>query len=239
MTARGAVSALVLASRGGARLARALASVAWADERLVWDPARRLAPGDVPAGARVEHGEPAPSGDWVLLLVEDEVVPPALAAAVGAAVGPPDAGTAFGIRRELHALGATLHLRGAPVRLARRDAARPTLGPGLLPRLAGPAGARRTLAPALEVHAAASLAEIVQDLDADGAALAALLDRARRRPRLGHLVGPPLAAAVPVLTGRAAGRVGWVRWMLAVLVGYRTLLAWAKLWERRWLGTPA
>jgi len=39
----GSGAAMVVASRGGGRLGRALASVAWASERLVLDPARRLA----------------------------------------------------------------------------------------------------------------------------------------------------------------------------------------------------
>src|SRR5207249_2756964 len=52
------VAAVVLASRGGARLASALDGVAWAGERIVLDPAGRLGAERLPDGVRWA-GEPA------------------------------------------------------------------------------------------------------------------------------------------------------------------------------------
>src|SRR5439155_900343 len=51
-----AVAAVVLASGGGARLASALASVAWAGERIVLDPAARLTREPLPRGVRLHAG---------------------------------------------------------------------------------------------------------------------------------------------------------------------------------------
>src|SRR5262249_39217717 len=64
-----AVTALILAGRGGARLERTLASVAWAGRRTVWDPDGRLARATLPANVTCvrEAGEAAADG-WLLLL---------------------------------------------------------------------------------------------------------------------------------------------------------------------------
>jgi hypothetical protein len=92
--------------------------------------------------------------------------------------------------------------------------------------------------PPLLVHGGERLADAVVDLDADAATLAALL--ADRGSRLGrrHLVVSPLIAGGRVLAARRVLAGAWGRWFLAVLAGYRTVVAYAKLWElRRAAGT--
>ena len=86
MTGAADVAAVVLGARGGARLARALASVGWAGERIVIDPAGRLGAATLPPGVRRLESPldlaGATEARWLLLLREDEVAPPGLAAAV-------------------------------------------------------------------------------------------------------------------------------------------------------------
>src|SRR3989442_904178 len=80
------VAAVVLASRGGARLASALDGVAWAGERIVLDPAGRPGAEPLPDGVRWA-GEPAEAARaaWLLLLQGHQAGRPAAGAA------PPDA----------------------------------------------------------------------------------------------------------------------------------------------------
>jgi hypothetical protein len=119
------------------------------------------------------------------------------------------------------------------VRLGRRAGARLGFGPGLAAelrvsgRIAPPLGTR------LVVRGAESLQAAIEDLDADAAALAALLARRGVAPRLRHLVLPPLVAAARAFAARGTGRAPWQRWTLGVLGGYRALVAYAKLWEIR------
>jgi hypothetical protein len=231
------VAALVLGARGGARLARALASVAWAAERIVVDPAERLAVEALPGGVRraAGAGDPAAmaSASWLLVLNEDEVVPPPLASEVSTVTARASR-PAYRVGVEVHGLGAGVRLRGAPVRLARRAGtrlhARAHVGVELRPA-AGPCG---RLATRLLSSPGDSLAEAVDDLDADSAVLAAMLRQRLVRPRLAPPVLAALAAGGRVLWGRGAPgapRRRWGRWTLAVLAGYRAVTAYAKLWE--------
>jgi len=224
------IAAVVVASRGARRLERSLASVAWAEERIVLDPAGRVGAEALPPGVRLSGEDPgASSGSpWLLLLHEGEVAPPALAAAIGAAVGTPPAKAAFRVPLEIVAFGATLQPRGAPVRLARR----PTSlrhGTGLAAELtaAPPTG---QLAVPLVARVNDSLAGAVGDLDADAAALAALLRARRVRVSLARVLLGALATAGRLGLARGAGD-RWARWSAAVLGGYRVLVTYAKLWE--------
>ena len=89
MNAGGDVGAVVLGLRGGGRLARALGSVAWAAERIVVDAAGRIDAAALPPGVRRVASPLALVGAtravWLLLLHEDEMASPDLAAAVRAA----------------------------------------------------------------------------------------------------------------------------------------------------------
>src|SRR5207249_9337640 len=173
------VAAVVLASRGGARLASALDGGAWAGGRIVLDPAGRLGAERLPDGVRWA-GEPAEAARaaWLLLVEEHEAVRPSLVAAIASAVEAP-AARAYRIAQEVIAFGTTLRLRRAPVRLALRAGARLRLRTGLTPELVQ-GGARAPELPARLVTAGVpTLAAAVEELDAQAATLAALL-HARR-----------------------------------------------------------
>jgi len=227
------VAAVVLGARGGARLARALGTVAWAGERLVIDPAGRIDAATLPPGVRRLESplELADAADarWLLLLGEDEVATPDLAAAVVDATT--SGAAAHRIARALELHGVTVRLPGAPIRLARRDAARLHVGAGASLALAAAVAQVGRGASRLVVEEAASLEEAVEALDADAAALAALLHALGVRPRFSALAAAPLAGAAPVLAARG-GPLGWGRWIAAVLAGYRAFVVQAKLWER-------
>jgi hypothetical protein len=227
------VAAVVLASRGGARLEAALGSVAWAPERIVLDPARRLDGRPLPTGVRRGHNLAEAWAPWLLLLEEHESVPPELAARIAETVAAPGRFAAFRIGIEVHAFGATFRPPGAPVRLVRSPGARVDLGRGVVTELRPAGGEVGRLSDRLVAQAADSLAAAVENLDADAATLAALLARRRVRPGLRHLVLPPLAAAFRPLAARGSWRRVRLRWILCVLEGYRALLAWAKVWELR------
>jgi hypothetical protein len=81
------VLAVVVATQGGRTLEATLASVAWAAERAVLDPAGLIPAGALPAGVRLTRdiGAVAALGEapWLLLLAEGELAMPALCAAVG------------------------------------------------------------------------------------------------------------------------------------------------------------
>lgn len=227
------VAAVVLASRGGAPLARALDGVAWAGERIVLDPAARLGAEPLPGGVR-RAGEPAEAAraPWLLLVEEHEVVRPPLVTAIAGTLQAP-AARAYRIAQEVTAFGTTLRLRHAPVRLVRRDGVRLRLRTGLTPELAAGGERAPRLPERLVTDAVPTLAAAVEELDARATVLAALLHARRVRPHLWHLVVPPLAASARALVaGGSAGGI-WGRWTLAVLEGYRAQVAYAKLWEMR------
>jgi hypothetical protein len=233
MTGAAALGALVIGARGGARLARTLASVGWAAERVVLDPAARLAAEPLPAGVVRREGvafeAAATAAPWLLLLEEGEVVSPALAEAIGAALAEP-AALAYAVPLEVRGFGATLAPWRAPIRLARRPGARLVLRAGVAPEL-GTRRAAGALGVPLVAERAATLTEAVLDVEADGAAIAGVLRARGVRARSAGLVLAFLVAAGRLVAARGAGGVRWGRWILGVLAGYRALLAHAKLWE--------
>lgn len=233
------VAVVVLAARGGVRLARALEAVAWANERIVLDAAARLADASLPPGVRRVTTPDAAlalaTAPWLLLVSEDEVVSPALATAVAATVAAPAHG-GYRIGREVSGFGAVLRAAGAPVRLARRGESGIVLGAGLVPALRVPGARVGRLAPRLRAEVAAPLAIAVEDMEADAAALAGVLRAGERAPFGRAAVVSVAAAGTRLLLGRVR-RVGpdsarWARWFLAVLAGYRAMIAYAKLWEQ-------
>src|SRR5438034_143411 len=215
------VAAVVLASRGGARLASALDGVAWAGERIVLDPAGRLGAEPLPDGVRwAEEPAEAARAAWLLLVEEHEAVRPSLVAAIASALEAPGA-RAYRIAQEVIAFGTTLRLRHAPVRLARRDGVRLRLRTGLTPELAAGGGRAPRLPERLATNAVPTLAAAVEELDAQAATLAALLHARRVRPRAWHLVVPPLAAP-PTACGWVTAHRSWC----ASAAGVGLPLAW-------------
>lgn len=229
------VTALVVVRDGGAALRATLASLAWAGRRCVLDPAAALPATSLPAG--VEPWDHAAAG-WVLLVAEGEIVTEALAMAVGDAVR--GAVSAYRVAVECRSAVGVLRLRGRPVRLARggAPAVRVSLGGeiGLVP-----ATAARVLAGAVIARLEPALPlDGVDALDVEATVLAALAATTGVRPRFWRLVGGALVGGGRVLCGSAGGRLGWGRWIAAVLAAYRGLLVEAKLWERaqREVGWP-
>jgi hypothetical protein len=224
------VAAVVVAAEPGARLARALDSVAWAAERIVLAPAGSVG-GALPPGVRCTEQPHAVAEQvhvpWLLLLREDETVSPRLAAEIAAAVaGPP---RAYRIAHELSGAQGRLRPRGAMVRLAPRAGARVVLRPGLALALASQAPRARLRAPLAQ--ALGDLGTALEQLDATSSALAHLLAASGARARAGWLVAAAATTGVRVLGGSAGGRLGWGRWILAVLAGYESVVAYTKLWE--------
>ena len=228
------VTAVVLAAMGGTRLERSLASVEWARERIVFDPAARV-DGRVPSGVRyVARAALVPelgSAEWLLLLLEGETASPRLADALGRAAADATATRAFAVPVEVRALG-THWIPRPPVRVAPRAAAalvvrdgRPELAARGLPLPLAGAG--------IVVEAPSSLERAVQALDAESAALAAWVRTAGVRIGVRHLLLPPLASAGRVLLARGHSTRPWARWVAAVFAGYRALLVPAKVWELR------
>lgn len=227
-----AVTAVVMGARAGARLARALDSVAWAAERVVLDPAGSLAETALPADVRrltapeavVETG----GAPWLLLLREDETVPAALAAEVAAVAraGPP---RAYRIGQELRGAQGRLRLRGASVRLAPRAGARLVFERGLALALSAPAPRAR-----LEEPLARELGDLdaaLEQIDAVTTALAHLLALLGASCRARRMLAAAAATGARVLGGSARVRLGWGRWILAVLAAYEPVVTYAKLWE--------
>lgn len=224
----------MLAARGGARLDRTLASVAWARERIALDPAARVDGRHLGSGVR-HVPRPAPlaelsAAEWLLLLCEGEVAPPALEAAVAAALRGAAADAAFAVPVEMHGLATSWTPRRAPVRLAPRHGARLVARDGRA-ELAPPGPRVVRLDTRLVAEAPASLEDAVWTLDAESAALAAWLHAHGPPARAWELVLPPLAAVARVLLAPGRNTRAWARWVAAVLAGYATLVVPAKRWE--------
>lgn len=229
------VCAVVLAQGDPGRLVGVLRSLAWAAERIVLDPADRVDEDDLPPGVRRCLDPGALAGmarsAWMLLVCENETPSAAFATAVAEAVA--GAPTAWAVRRELRGLGIRLALLGAPVRLAPRRGVRVALRIGLQLVLEPPAPMLvQRIGPPLVLDYVPTLDLAVRCLDAESTTFAALLERLGRPPRLRGLFLNPWVAAGRVLAGRAGRRIGFGRWVLAVLLGYRVVAAHAKLWER-------
>ena len=231
------VAAVVLAAMGGARLERSLASVAWARERVVLDPSARVDGRELPAGVRYV-ARPAPlidlgSADWLLLVLEGEVVSAPLADGLAAIRVDAAEARAFAVPVEMHAIGTRWTPRPA-VRLAPRTAATLVVRDGR-PELAAEGTALPLAEASIVVEAPPSLEAAVQALDAESAAVAALLHRGGLRVKVRQLLLPPLATVTRVLLARGGSTRPWARWVAAVFAGYRTLLVPAKVWELRQL----
>ena len=226
------VTAIVLAASGGVRLERSLASVEWAAERIVLDPAARIDARAVPAGvrhvARAADLAELGAAPWLLLLLEGEVASSRLGEALAGVSG----AEAFGVPLEVHGIDAHWTPRRAPIRLAARAAVRLVVRDGR-PELAGRGGGLGAGGARIVAEAAPSLEDAVQTLDAECGAVAAWLAAGPARVRLHQLVLPPLAAMLRAMAAPGGSARPWARWVAAVFAGYRALLVPAKVWELR------
>lgn len=228
------LAAVVLAARGGARLAEALAALAWADRRVVlgFDGALLAhagLPGDVlrvTSPARLAEVD----ADWLLLLGEEERVRAEDVARLRAAAAAAAPGDVLALRVESGALDLRVRLGRAVGRLGPRTA-HLRVQPGFDVELAG-ARPPHVLDVALVRSRGATLTDAVALVGADAALFAAIAERRRARGR--GILWHPLVAGARTLAARGVGRpLGLGRWVLAVLEGYRVVVAYAKLWERR------
>jgi hypothetical protein len=232
MVAEVPVLAVVVATRGGTRLEPALASVTWARERAVLDPAGEVTPARLPPDVRLGGDgvalEALGSAAWLLLLGEHEVATAAMASAVAAAAGGEPA--AWCIPVEVETLGARLTARIHPVRLAPRVGSHLALDRTLELELSSPAP-RRRLDAVLHSKVGESVAAAVDALVPESRALATLLAQAGRTPRALAVAGDPLVAFLRTLGAHAPEPAGLARWVAAVFAGYRVALTHAMLWE--------
>ena len=250
------VIAVLLVANDEERLGRVLESIRWATVRFVVDL------GSTDASLRVAESAGAVCVDreligprlaeltaaWVLLLEGHEVVPPELGdeiqrltrtmAGDGAAVAPHGA---FIVERDVCFLGRRLRTRAgtdrAGIRLLRPEQ---VSWPRALVSLDGveATGAVGRLRGRLQAQPYASLHHYIDRMDVLTTA------RAQAQPTAGPAVGWAAMAVRPawrvaralpmaVVLDRVAGAV------LALLEGYRELVAAAKIWEREGAGAPA
>jgi hypothetical protein len=234
--ARVPVLAVVVVTRAGGSLARALDSVAWATERAVLDPAGEVAAQALPPDVRLARDATQVStlgtAPWMLLLAEHEVAAAGLEADVARIAGQ----GASGGRRvsvEVDTFGVRLVPRYAAVRLAPRETACVVVERGLELGLTGRQGDGQRLATGLCASRGASIDEAVTLLGTESGALSVLL--ARQGPALG-VVGITLSAmtaAARLFLARAPTRPGIARLLAVVFAGYRVVLANARAWEWR------
>jgi hypothetical protein len=228
------LAAVVLPARGGHRLAEALDAARWADVRAVLEVGEGGPAIPLPAGAvRVASPRLADlAADWLVVLGEEERVAledvPVLRAAIAAAIP----GEVLALPIVTTALDMRIRLARPVVRVARRGTPL-RVRPGFDLEFPGASRRQRTLDVALVRSRGRTLTDAVELAGADAATFAVLVDS--QAAGRGHgILWHPIVAALRTLTARApAGRLGIGRWILAVLEGYRVVVAYAKLWERR------
>jgi hypothetical protein len=227
------VTVVVVASLGGERLRATLDSARWAPRVAVLDPTGRADLSSLPPGAAHWQVGDLPrqiGDDWWLLLAEGELSSDALRAAVLQATADGRA-RAYRLPLEFVAFGGTLRPRGGPVRLSRGGSV--ALGISAQGQLSVCIGEQAPyLGEAVRVPSGGTLIDGVFELDRDAAAWAALSTSEAdvgtlRAARVGS------ASLLRTLVGRASGRLGWGRLVLAVLHGYRAVLTFGKCWETR------
>jgi len=228
------VVAVVVTGGDAAALARSLASVSWARERVVWDPGDRVGAGTLPAGVRHVRRradvEASSAATWILLVAEEEVASDALAAAVADATRSTPS-RAYRVPLRIRVGDHALEVLAPPVRLAPRGARPSVRSDGTL-TLVGAMAAGGRVAAHLLVAQPEAPESLTMWIESRSRVRAELLATDRVRPRLLRLVRSGLLSAARVLFGRATAAMGWERWLCAVVAGYAALVAEARLWER-------
>lgn len=246
--ARAALSVAIITRDEECNLPACLASVAWADERVVCDSGSRDATLAIAAahGARTFQdpwrgfaGHKALAvercaGPWVLVLDADERVTPALTAEIEALLAAGTTQDAFAVPRRNYFLGRHVRHGGwSPdycIRLFRKGRAR------LSDRLVHesvevPSGRVGRLAGALEHFTYTSITDYLARMDRYAALGAEQLWREGRRVRLTDLaLRPPLTFA-RMLLFRAGWRDGMPGLVLAGLYACATFVKYTRLWE--------
>jgi hypothetical protein len=221
---------VIVPARGGSDLDAALAAADWADVRAVLsvtpappptvrDVTTLVAPADV---ARL-----APA--WVLVLFEHERIAPDAVDDLRAAIADAPADAVFALPVVTSLLDMDVRLRRSVARLAPRGTPL-GLGGGLSLAFT-PRGRARELDVTIFRARGATLDRAVALMGAEAGTLAGLVDR-QGGPR--GVIRQSVRAALRVFTARAARPpLGLGRWIVAVFEGYRVVVAYARLWERR------
>jgi hypothetical protein len=221
---------LIVPARGGSDLDAALAAAEWADVRAVLAVTPAPPPTVPDVTTFTEPGDVASLGaTWVLVLFEHERLVPDAVEDVRAAIAAASPETVFALPVMTSLLDMDVRLRRSLVRLAPRGTPL-TIGGGLSLAFA-PRGTTRELDVTIFRARGATLDRAVALMGAEAGALAGLVDRLGG-PR--GVVRESVRAALRATTARAARpplRLG--RWIVAVFEGYRVVLAYARLWERR------
>ncbi len=234
------IAVVVLPVRGGARLAEAVAAAAWSDLRAVVALDGRRSPELLPRDVVTLDSPreiPRLAAQWVLLLTEIERVSADGVRAIRAAVGSAAPGDVFVLPPRTVLLDMEVGEAGGLARLAGHDVPL-VLRDGLGLELSRAGGRVRPVDAALVRLRGTTLDEAVELAGAEGDLLAALAEQGGLRGA--GILWHPLVAATRVLLGPERGaRLGLGRWLVAVIEGYRVVVTYAKLWERRRdRGTP-
>ena len=230
MSAAPTLGVVIVPARGGSDLDAALAAAEWADVRAV------LAPTTVPPPTVRGVTTLARPGDvarlevaWVLVLFEHERITPDAVDDVRAAIAEAPANTVFALPVMTSLLDMDVRLRRPVARLAPRGTP-VVLGGGLSLAFAR-RGTTRELDVTIFRARGATLDRAIVLLGAEAGSLAGLVDRLGG-PR--GVIRQSVRAALDALTGRAARPpLGLGRWIVAVFEGYRVVVTYARLWERR------
>jgi hypothetical protein len=225
---------VILALRGGARLAEAIEAAAWSDLRAVVALDGQRLPGDLPRDVVVLgtlRDLPRLAVDRVLVLRESERVDGDGVAALRAAVAFAGADDVGVLPIETALLDLTIVAEGGLARLARPDVPI-ALRAGFAIEFERAGRTRRTIDAPVHHARGETLDQAVELAGIEGDTLASLMEATKVRGA--GILWHPFVAASRVLVGHAPhGRLGLGRWLLAAIEGYAVVVAYAKRWERR------
>jgi hypothetical protein len=230
MSATPTLGVVVVPARGGSDLDAALAAAEWADVRAV------LAVSPAPPPTVRDVTTLAGPGElgrldaaWVIVLFEHERILPDAVDDLRAAIADAPGDAVFALPVMTSLLDMDLRLRRPIARLAPSGTPL-ALGSGLTLAFA-PRGAPRELDVTIFRARGATLDRAIALMGAEAGAMAGLVDRLNG-PR--GVIRQSVRAALRAMTARAARPpLGLGRWIVAVFEGYRVVVAYARLWERR------
>jgi len=225
---------VILALRGGTRLAEAIEAAAWSDVRAVLALDGEHPPADLPPDVVVLgtlRELPRLAVDRVLVLRESEHVDGDGVAALRAAVALAGADDVGVLPIETALLDLTIVAEGGLARLARPDVPI-VLRAGFAIEFERSGRTCRTIDAPVRHARGETLDQAVELAGIEGDLLAALMEATKVRGA--GILWHPFVAASRVLAGRAPrGRLGLGCWLIAAIDGYAVVVAYAKRWERR------
>lgn len=247
------ISVITLAHNEARCIGRCLASVAWADERVVLDSGSTDGTQDIARafGARVveqewlgwvpqrQRGVEAARHDWVLLLDADEVVDAELGAAIRAAIASdPDPGDGFAVDRRDEFFGVLFpnlknrKRRAAFIRVFNRRHGRGNPAHLIHEEIEVPG--RSIPLPGVLLHwRNFTLAEQMRRYIGNADLEAAQMARAGARAGALGLVAWPVLRFLWVYVARGGWRMGEAGLVVAMMTAHSEFLRRATLWERQ------